>query len=67
MSDEELVMGGADGAWSWLVVPIRTCSWWDRAIIGGWVTWVMVINQRGRESVRQRKRECYQARGREQM
>ena len=25
MSEEELVMGGADGAWSWLVVPIRTC------------------------------------------
>ena len=25
MSEEELVMGGADGAWSWLMVPIRTC------------------------------------------
>ena len=61
MSEEELVMGGAGGAWSWLVVPIRTCWWWDRGIVGGWVTSVMGINLRGR------KRECYRARGREQM
>jgi len=48
-------------------VPIRACWWWDRGIGGGWVTWVMEINLRGRESVRGRKRESYRARGREKM
>ena len=62
MSDEELVMGSVGGAWSWLVVPIRTCWQLDRGIKGGWVTWVMEINLRGRESVRGRKRVCYWAR-----
>ena len=58
-------MGSTGGASRQLVVLIRACQWWDRGIGGGWVTWVMEINLRGRESVKGRKRESYWAKGRE--